>query len=120
MSYFEQRLDLTQVTRSSRFHQGDLCRHTHLVDVSPSICEMIWILINSKMRRKGSIREVYIPKLSSAFNTISNCWNHWISYCGTLMLSWMGVIRTFGLNGAAVWAATYSMLNCEWTYEKRK
>jgi hypothetical protein len=39
MSYFEQGLNLTKVACGSRFHQGYLGSHAHLVNVSPSICE---------------------------------------------------------------------------------
>ena len=81
------------------------------------VAEHLWHgldIIREKGEREPYEKGVYIPRLSSAFSTISNCWNHWISYCGSLMLSWIGVIRTFGLNGEAVWAATYStMLNCK-------
>ena len=45
------------------------------------------------------------PKLSRALRTISNVWNHCMSYCGSFMFPWMGFILTLGLNGAAVCAA---------------
>ena len=63
-------------------------------------------------RRRSGVKDgnEHSPRLSSAFSTISNPWNHSISYWGSFMLPWIGVIWTLGLNGAAVCAATCKTL----------
>lgn len=58
-----------------------------------------------------STRREDLPRLSRALRTRSNDRNHAISNCGSFIFPCIGVIRTFGLNARAVFAATLEVVS---------
>ena len=69
----ENRLDLAQVTRRTRFDQWDVGSHTHLVHVPPCV------YTKGDQEAERDLVRYYAPRLSRAFRTMSNVLNHEMS-----------------------------------------
>lgn len=98
----KQRLDLPKVSCSAALDERHVRGHAHLVDMPSSVCRV-------GPDRKTYVKPVeqHIPRLSSAFRTMSKLSNHATSNWGSLIFACKGVMCTSGLNAAAVLAATW-------------